>query len=199
MNVFILNTGRCGSSTFIKACQHISNFTSAHESRCNVLGEEHFDYPHNHIEADNRLSWFLGRLDRHYGNDAIYVHLKRNLTDTARSFVNRYSFGIIKSYRECIYMNLPKQTNPMSVAMDYCDTVDSNIDLFLKDKTHKMVFNLDTAKQDFQHFWQLIDAEGDRDAALSEFDTFYNATRKNTQRKKKIKRPQFITRILQKT
>ena len=33
MNVFILNTGRCGSRTFARACAHITNYTSAHESR----------------------------------------------------------------------------------------------------------------------------------------------------------------------
>jgi len=39
MNVFVLNTGRCGSTTFSKACQHVSNFTSQHESRVGLLGD----------------------------------------------------------------------------------------------------------------------------------------------------------------
>ena len=64
MNVFILSTGRSGSQTFARACAHVSNYTSAHESRSGLLGDAHFDYPDNHIESDNRLSWMLGRLDR---------------------------------------------------------------------------------------------------------------------------------------
>jgi len=119
MNVFVLNTGRCGSTTFIKACNHITNFSCAHESRAGILGEEHFDYPENHIEADNRLSWLLGRLERAYGDDAIYVHLKRNENDTAHSFTLRYQAGIIKAYRAPgILMGLPEETDHMSVCLD---------------------------------------------------------------------------------
>ena len=99
MNIFILNTGRCGSTTFIQACKHITNFSCAHESRTAILGKERMDYPDDHIEADNRLSWLLGRLDKKYGDDPFYVHLKRNENDTARSFTRRYSSGIIKAYR----------------------------------------------------------------------------------------------------
>lgn len=175
MNIFVLNTGRCGSMTFIKACQHISNFSSGHESRCGLLGVARFNYPENHIEADNRLSWFLGRLDKHYGSNAVYVHLKRNNKDTAKSFVKRYASGIIKAYRNSILLGLPDKTSPMSVSLDYCDTVNSNIELFLKDKSKKMEFSLENAKQDFRRFWELVDAEGDIDAALLEFDIFYNA------------------------
>src|SRR5262245_39334592 len=102
MNVFILNTGRCGSTTIIKACSYITNYTAAHESRTGLVGPDRLDYPPNHIEADNRLSWFLGRLERTYGNDAFYVHLKRQDAATARSFAQRYQYGIIKAYRDAI-------------------------------------------------------------------------------------------------
>ena len=84
MNIFILNTGRCGSTTFIRACQHISNFTATHESRSGLIGEERLNYPDNHIEADNRLSWFLGRLDRKYGDNAFYLHMSRDRSQTAK-------------------------------------------------------------------------------------------------------------------
>ncbi len=63
MNVFVLGTGRCGTTTFMKACRHVTNCTSGHETRVNHVGPERLSYPSNHIEADNRLSWFLGRLD----------------------------------------------------------------------------------------------------------------------------------------
>jgi len=178
MNVFILNTGRCGSTTFIEACQHISNFSSAHESRCHELGNARFDYPDNHIEADNRLAWFLGRLDRHYGDNAIYVHLKRNLKDTANSYAKRlFPGGIIPAYQNGILQFLPNDVPVMSVCLDYYDTVNSNIELFLKDKTRKMVFNLEQARQDFQKFWKFIGAQGDIDMALAEFNNAYNASK----------------------
>ena len=93
MNVFVLCTGRCGSTTFIESCRHIRNFSCAHESRTRLLGNERLAYPPNHIEADNRLSWFLGRLDREYGDDAFYVHLVRNTKDVARSYARRFTSG----------------------------------------------------------------------------------------------------------
>jgi hypothetical protein len=177
MNVFILNAGRSGSLTFIQACRHISNYSSAHESRSGLLGAARLAYPHNHIEADNRLSWLLGRLDRAYGKDAVYIHLRRAGHDTAASFVQRYAGGIIRAYRKTILMGLPRDTAPMDVAVDYCDTVYSNIELFLRDKPNKMQFNIETARADFRRFWSLIRAEGDLEAALSEFDRHYNASR----------------------
>jgi len=176
MNVFILNTGRCGSTTFIMACEHITNFTSAHESRCDRLGEDRLAYPDNHIEADNRLSWYLGRLDSHYGDKAIYVHLMRNSHDTASSYAKRlFPGGIIPAYRKGILQHLPDDISDMSVSLDYYDTVNSNIEHFLKDKTRKMEFNLENAKEDFKKFWELIGAEGDLDAAMAEFDIPYNS------------------------
>ena len=181
MNIFILNTGRCGSVTIIKACQHISNYSSGHESRSHLLGDAHFDYPENHIEADNRLSWFLGRLDRHYGDNAFYVHLRRRDEDTARSFVRRYTKGIINAYRSDILMSLPANSKPLAVAMDYCDTVNRNIELFLKDKSRKMVFHLENAEQDFNTLWEQIGALGNLDAALSEFNIQHNKSEIATQ------------------
>ncbi len=177
MNVFVLNTGRCGSTTFIEACRHITNYTCGHETRAGRLGAERFAYPPNHIEADNRLSWFLGRCDRAYGDRAFYVHLTRDGRAVARSFARRFSGGIIRSYRRGMLMRLPRRCDPEAIAADYCETVTRNIELFLKDKTHKIGVALETAEADFPRFWRAIGAEGDLDAALAEFRVPYNASK----------------------
>jgi len=173
MNVFILNAGRCGSTTFIKSCQHIDNYTAAHESRTTFVGEDRLSYPDNHIEADNRLSWFLDRLDKLYGNNAIYVHLLRNRNDNINSFMNRTEFGIMKAYREGVYLT-ETQDNLQVYATDYVDTVNSNIEHFLKDKKHTMRFHLEHAKEHFTDFWKMIAAEGNIQSSLNEWDTRYN-------------------------
>jgi hypothetical protein len=192
MNVFVLSTGRCGSMMFAKACQHITNYSSAHESRRGLVGDTRLDYPANHIEVDNRLSWFLGRLDRRYGDRAAYVHLKRNTTDTARSLARRYGRGIMQAYHTTIAGPFPDApASPMSVALDYCDTVNSNIELFLRGKPMAMVFRLENAARDFRTFWRAIGAEGDLSAAVAEFDTHYNASRV-------AQRPSILTRLLRK-
>jgi hypothetical protein len=140
------------------------------------IGPSRLDYPENHIEADNRLSWVLGRLDQKYGQDAFYVHLRRNRDATARSFSNRYGTGIIEAYRGAVLVELAPDTDPIAVAKDYCDTVNSNIELFLKDKPHQMVFNLENSTRDFQEFWSRVDATGNFDKAIAEFKKAYNPT-----------------------
>ena len=176
MNIFILNTGRCGSSTFIKACQHITNYSAAHESRATLVGKTKLSYPLQHIEADNRLSWVLGRLDHQYADKAIYVHLSRNKPQTIASFSKRADYGIMKAYKEGVLLGGESNQTNQQIAEDYIDTVESNIEFFLKDKTHKMNFSLDNAKYDFEAFWKLISAEGDLNAALGEWDISYNAS-----------------------
>lgn len=176
MNVFILNSGRCGSSTFIQACRHITNFTAGHESRVHKTGPERLAYPDRHIEADNRLSWLLGRLEHSYGDEAYYVHLRREREAAAASFSRREGFGIMKAYREGILLEGEAGLTAREVALDYLDTVEANIGLFLKDKRNRMTFRLENATRDFRAFWQWIGAEGDMERALLEWQTRFNAS-----------------------
>lgn len=177
MNVFVLSTGRCGSTTFARACEHITNFSVAHESRKEKLYDR-VKYPKNHIEVDNRLTWFLGRLDRQYGQEAFYVHLKRNREATAKSYARRYERGIIKAYREEIIPDAEyhQTVSPIDVCRHYYDTVNRNIELFLEDKNRSMEFRLESAKEDFREFWDRVGAEGDLSAGLAEWSRKYNAS-----------------------
>lgn len=179
MNIFILNTGRCGSLTFSKACDHITNYTSAHESRSHKLLGDRFLYPNNHIEIDNRLSWLLGRLDNWFGDEAAYIHLYRNIEDTSLSFAKNYDGGIISAYRGKGIIMGSYVNDPISVCRDYWNTVNKNIELFLKDKTKQMEFNIDNAKHDFPLFWEFIRAKGNITKAIIEFDTRYNKSTLN--------------------
>jgi len=175
VNVFILSAGRSGSQTFARASAHITNYTSAHESRSGYLCEAHFDYPDNHIESDNRLCWLLGRLDRRFGDRAFYVHLTRETRPVAASWAKRAHTGMMNAYRYAILWHCPKDATPMEVALDYCDTVEENIRLFLRDKTNRMDLPLEEARERFPEFWRRIGAEGDMAAALAEFDVRHNA------------------------
>lgn len=180
MNIFVLCTGRCGSTTFVRAAKHIANFTAGHETRTMFPGGARFAYPGNHIEADNRLSWLLGRLNEIYGDDAHYVHLRRDILGTAQSFRERWDSGIMKAYRAEILMGAGKHDVPdpegrLAYCIDYCETVDSNIRLFLKDKSNKIDFRLENARNDWLRFWAWVGAEGDLDGSLKEWLVQHNA------------------------
>ncbi len=180
MNVFILCTGRSGSTTFMRACKHLTNFTSGHETRAGQIGEERMNYPKMHIESDNRLSWFLGGLDKKYGDDdVLYIHLKRSKEKTAESYNGRWHVkgSIIKAFTNGILMTPLSKTNKesrMQICNDYYDAVNSNIELFLKDKSNKMTIELENIEEGFAEFWSRIPAEGDYEAAMNEFSVRHN-------------------------
>jgi hypothetical protein len=130
-------------------------------------------YPSRHIEADNRLSWMLGRLEEDFGRDARYVHLTRDPSAVATSFESRYGTGIIEAYRSGVLMDTTDSR--ASVCEDYVRTVTANIKAFLADKPHKMSFRLENAKEDWEAFWNWICAEGDYHASLAEWDVTHNS------------------------
>ncbi len=192
MRVFILCTGRSGSKSFIKACSHISNFTSAHESLSKTLGDSRFEYPDNHIEADNRLSWFLGTLDKKFSNHAFYVHLIRDKESTVNSFTKRWNNqgSIIKSFAEGILMQGHKSLNHdqrNTIFESYYDTVNDNIKAFLKDKDKRLTINLENISNDFSIFYNAIGAKGSLENAL---DTFKKPTNTSSD-----SQPSFFNRV----
>ena len=62
------------------------------------------------------------------------------------------------------------------VARDYIKTVNSNIKLFLKGKSNQMDIALETITSDFSIFWDKINATGDLDSAIHEWNKNYNAS-----------------------
>ena len=173
MRIFILTTGRSGSTTFARACSHIENFTVGHESRWGLIGIDRLQYPDHHIEVDNRLAWLLGRLDSQFGNDPFYIHLVRDRTAVAQSYFSR-RLGRKSIIRAYVYGILYRDRVSLDDCLDYSDTVNENIHLFLKDKTNKMTFYLADPTRDFQKFWNLIGAEGNLTLALEEWQIPYN-------------------------
>jgi hypothetical protein len=178
-NVFVLCTGRCGSTTIVKAMEHATNFTAGHESRRHFIGTERLAYPTGHFEADNRLSWFLGRLDATFGTAPLYVHLTRDVDAVVRSFAERADLGIMKAYREEILRGprrVMKRVPNEDIARDMVETVTANIQYFLRDKPNTMQFRLEQAATDFPALWERIGATGDFDAAKAEWGVRHNAT-----------------------
>lgn len=181
MRVFILSTGRNGSTTIARACHHITNYSSGHETLTKKFGKERFQYPQNHIESDNRLSWHLGQLDLLFGDEAFYVHLKRERDAVAKSHMSRYykKYSIIEAFCEGIRLTPTIKLNEeqkLQACYDYIDTVNINIDSFLANKTKTMEMNLENLEEDFRVFWNKIGAEGDFEKAIQDIKTRHNAT-----------------------
>jgi hypothetical protein len=180
MRVFVLTTGRSGSTTFTQACAHATNFTAGHEAFARRTLPRRLDYPDQHIEVDNRLFFYLGLLDERFGADAFYVHLTRDPERVASSYVQRW-MGPTSLSRGWARMVMKRRGVPdddrLPIARDAIDAVNAGIRLFLKDKPQQMTIRLEDCPTAFGEFWDRIGAQGDRSAALAEFDTSYNASR----------------------
>jgi hypothetical protein len=180
-NVFVLSPGRSGSKTFVEACLHLSNYSAAHESLSSKIGGERFAYPINHIEADNRLTWFTGELAKRFTEDVLYINLIRDFQATVDSFhhrlknsqyrasiMNAFAHGILEKPRDW------REDQEHDLARFYVETVQSNIELFLKERPHHIV-HLEDGGKTFDEFLRIIDAKGDLDAARATWLKVHNA------------------------
>lgn len=161
MNVFVLNTGRCGSRALRAGLKYLTNYTVGHES-CKIYDLEYTD---NHIEIDNRLSWFLGSLSKKYPS-AFYVHLTRDPEATATSFLNWKPYTGRKILPA--YVNAMKQGKHRGVqaeAASLVETVNDNITEFLRDKPH-VTLQIENPEPGLQQLWAAIGADGDLAACL---------------------------------
>lgn len=178
-NVFVLSLGRSGSNAFAKACSHITNYTSGHETKSWEIGKARLEYPIHHIESDNKLSWMLGSLDERFGDAAFYVHLTRGKDAVVKSWDKRWnhSFSNIRHFAEGVLSNVPEllsEADKRVIGEQHYDVVNANISLFLKDKSNVMSICLEDIEEDFSRFWNAIGAEGDLTAALAEFKKKHN-------------------------
>jgi hypothetical protein len=180
MRVFCLSTGRCGTTTFTASMSHAINFTSGHETRTRILGEARLDYPDQHVEADNRLSWFLGALGQRFGDDATYVHLTRSRSEVIRSIVGRRTspLHIIPAFGHGIMMRAEPYPEDEwhEVAGFYVDTVTANIESFLEGRPRVVRMRLEDPLPGITRLWDMVGANGDLLAALTEWSVRHNAS-----------------------
>ena len=192
MRIFVTGTGRCGSVTFSKACQHITNFTSAHESDWQNACPMDINYPDNHIEVSPHLAYFIPYLRNKYP-DAKWVHLIRtdvnNCIESLASVCNKsmMSFGYQwygigddflcpKDASESLHKRKARyNADKFYHATNHlCAALLAPMQAFNK----SMPFGLEGFVIDWPEFWQWIEAEGDYEKALAEFKIKHNAGRK---------------------
>jgi hypothetical protein len=183
VRAFVLGTGRCGTTTFAKACESITNYTVGHETQARQV-KNRLGFPDHHIEVDHRLAWFLGTIDVMYRDEPVYVHLTRNPDKVARSWAAKakHKPGQAATWSETVIYQPQKKIAPLVTAKLMVESVNHNIDLFLKDKTKVVRMRIEDPHDAFDEFWRLIGAEGNRRKAHDELKVRHNAL---LQRRKK--------------
>lgn len=181
-NVFVLGTGRCGTVTLAKACEHISGFSTGHETRARQIGDARFDYPSDHIEVDNRLSWFLGGLGRRFDDDStLYVHLVRDRSAVVESFERRWDSPFRASIIRAFGHGIVSRSTDWSlderreVCGFYVDTINQNVAEFVAGR-QSIELQLELLDEQFVPFAERIGGRVDADAALAELRVHHNSS-----------------------
>ena len=175
MRIFVTGTGRCGSVTFSKACRHVTNYTSGHETHTNKTTPEglcgdvaNWQYPDNHIEVSPQLVIGIPILRRRYPA-AKWVHLVRGDRGAcARSLCQRSD---MRAFAQYWFLNAAP--DELSVAYAVYDTVRSLCEALLPDA---FTLQLEQARLQWPACWEFLGARGDFQSSLYEWHRRYNAT-----------------------
>jgi len=175
MNVFILGTGRCGTTTFSKACGYVRGYTVGHESRWRKTGDDRLNYPGNHIEVDNRLSWYLGRLHARFNHDVLYVHLARDRAGVIESFLQRQPTALIQGWRRGVVCSISSDDDLPAMVADYVDAVLANVGLFVRDRGG-LTIRIEDPIDGFAEMCDRLGADVDIDEAIETLGQRHNWT-----------------------
>ncbi|NDU99871.1 hypothetical protein [Pseudoroseicyclus tamaricis] len=178
-HVFVLSAGRTGTTTFARAAAALPGFTAGHESRAEAHLAERLDYPDRHIEADNRLVFFLPQLEARFGPRAHYVYLRREPAEIAASYARRWhlTVSIPRAFTQGVRMRPRTRRGEVTAACrDYADWVDSTVSLFLASQRHAMVVDLAEAEAGFARVAEWIGAGEVPQAARDAWGERHNAT-----------------------
>ena len=169
MRVFVTGTGRCGTTTFAKACSHITNYTSGHEThwRPSFDNSKVREYADGHIESDPHLVWHIGVLANRYP-DAWWVHLVRERESCVRSLAKTMG---VRDWARLAYVG---QNDVQAAASDFYDFVNQTVPLALAEM-QCITMHLERLKEEWYLFWNLIGAEGDYEASVRELGVRHNA------------------------
>lgn len=155
--MFVVGTGRCGSVSFAVACQHITNFTAAHETDNYELV-----YPDDHIEVNAMLRAPMAVLMDRYPN-ARWVHLIRERSACVPSLEALAHGEVVRCYGRINRTTIPEDHRAEAEA--YYDYENAAIAAMLE-RRESMTFRLENRFQDWKRFWSWIGAEGNLKASL---------------------------------
>lgn len=175
MRVFVVGTGRSGTSTAYHALQHVAKHTVGHESRAGIL--LHHEYPENHIEVSSQLIPEIVQLALQYPN-AKWIWLKRGKSATVRSIATQCpdamaAYGF-QWFQVVVKKEEPRRSEQLlQIAELYYDAMYSLLSSLLP--TDAYCLHIETIKDQWEACWKYHAWEGDFQASLSAWNRHYNA------------------------
>lgn len=167
MNVFLLSPGRTGTLTLSRAFGILDGYSSGHESRANLLGDERIAYPMNHVECDGRLSWFLPRLTKQFGDQGVFVIVRRDQEAIARSYDQRWhQIFMMKAYSQGILLRDLKD-NSTDVCRDYVHNVYEHLEYFSEGWQHVVELDIENPEKGLKAVLEIMGRPDDLDRMLA--------------------------------
>lgn len=164
MNIFVVGTGRCGTTSFAEACRYMSSFTVGHET--NAVG---LRYPTNHIEVNSQLTWRTPALIQKYP-EALWVHLIRERESCAESIAQMGGGSVVAGLQQ-LYPSLYPD-DPLEAARIFYDMAN---DVIVATIPRRKILFLETIQEEWPSFWKWACAEGDYDGSLASWSVKKNA------------------------
>lgn len=176
-NVFVISSGRTATTTFAQAASHLPGWTADHETRVSLPLADRVDYPEHHIEADNRLLFYLPQLETRFGDDALYVYLVRDPEKIAQSYAKRWhlTVSVVRAYTHGLRM-IPRvsEDDVLSHCRDFVAYADQTFRAFLDRQTNVQFFDIEDAETEFTAFARHLGLDAP-EAALAVWRETHNA------------------------
>lgn len=165
MNIFVVGTGHCGTTTFAKACRFATNRKVSHESASG--GIYTFEYPEDHIEVDAPLAFWVPRL-RSFYRGCRFVHLVRDKKPCIESLARNEAL-VCQWFGHMLY-HFPEAT-PLDGALALYSVINES----LRGEDVLQV-RLEEIKIRWHEVWAWMGCEGDFARSLAEWDIKYHAS-----------------------
>lgn len=141
MHIFVVGTGRCGTSTFYQACLHIKGFTVGHESSAGRIPS--WTYPDKHIEISSQLVYGIPKLRQRYA-DAKWVHLIRAREPCVESLA-RQCYDAMKAF-SFQWFQCDHPVDVVKAAGQFYDLTNELIEFSLSDLPAEQRFKIEIEK-----------------------------------------------------
>jgi hypothetical protein len=168
VNVFVVGTGRCGTSTFYQAARTIVGFTAGHETTAGTVPS--WQFADQHIEVAAQLVYGIPRLRATYP-DARWVHLVRDREPCVRSLARQCWESMAAFAKQWFLCDHPADV--ALAAEQFHDLTNELIEALLPpDATMKI--RVEELVEAWPRFCEWIGAEYDEEAAAGILHRKYN-------------------------
>ena len=165
MRVFFISPGRTATTTLAQAFSSCVSWTSAHESNTKKRYADRCLYAQKHVEADNRLVFFLPRLTELYAASEMLVIVRRDRKKIANSYRKRWwKFNLPKIYVFGILMRSFAESEDELID-DMVDWIYDTIFYHAKNWNNVVVLDIEQPQEGFAkifEYMQLSEAEAQK-------------------------------------